>query len=155
MGEQERPHLVHAVANLRCIMTTPRLQPVIEAFTGRGNCLAGLPRRNSILLSKLAADGDQSKALCHPFHLTVSASRHKLFGKCVHDWNDLFLYLIDVGHDGFEVLSRRNAIMLLGCISQMTRKRVTGRKAVKVFKHPIAETSVGGDVNDAHLLTGR
>ena len=155
MGEQERPHLFYAVTNLRRIMTTPRVQPVIEALTGRSNCLAGLPRHNSILLSKLAADGDQSKTLCHPFHLTVRASRHKLFSKCLHDWNDLFLYLINVGHDSFEKLSGRNTIVLPSCISQMTRKRVTGRKAVKVFKHPNPEARIGGDVNDAHLLTGR
>src|SRR6476646_7083238 len=117
MGEQERPDLFNAITNLRCIMTTPRVQPVNEAFSGRRNCLAGLPRHNSILLSKLAAHGHQSKTLCHPFHLTVGANRHKLLGKCLCDWNDLSLYLIDVGHDGPEILSGRNAIMLLSRIS--------------------------------------
>ena len=58
MGEQERPHLFYAVTNLRRIMTTPCIQPVIEALTGGNNCLAGFPGHNSILLSKLATDLD-------------------------------------------------------------------------------------------------
>ena len=155
MGEEERPYLFYAVTNLRRIMTTPHVQPVIEALTGRSNCLARLPRRNSILLGKLAADGNQSKALCHPFHLTVGASRHKLFSKCLQDWNDLFLYLIKVRHDSFEELSGRNTIVPPSCISQMPRKHIAGRKAVQVFEHPNSDTGIGGNVNNAHLLTGR
>ena len=117
MGEQERPDLVNTITNLGCIVTTPRVQPVIEAFPGRSNCLARLPLHNSILLSKLAAHGDQSKTLCHPFHLTIGTNGHKLLGKCLCYRNDLSLHLIDVGNDGSEILSGRNAKMLLSRIS--------------------------------------
>jgi hypothetical protein len=102
----------------------------------------------------LAAGSDKSEPLSHSFDLSISTGRHELLAESANQFGDLLAKDIDVGDHRSQILASGDAIVLHGGTAQVTRQRLGRVKTVQVLEQSHASAGVGGNIDDAHLLTG-